>query len=277
MWSRDQGDGAVTARPEIIGRAYRALLVALLAVSIVACCVAGTSSAFAAVEASSAVLTAGMIAAVGVLFAALSLLAVLPGRGGRPTPGKVITIPLGWLAGIYTLAMVGGTPSEARVFVVLNMWVFWLASIIFVRFMVIETTATWLNVVRIGLPWCVLLYVAVTTVLMWIEWAFMIGSSWWPFIVVLGVALACATVSVPLAARALARRRPPSESLGRAVLALACPHCGARQRLATGSHRCRRCRRFLVIELEEPRCACGYLLYRLAGATCPECGRAIGK
>jgi rRNA maturation protein Nop10 len=29
------------------------------------------------------------------------------------------------------------------------------------------------------------------------------------------------------------------------------------------------------VEVEEPRCACGYLLYQLAGDTCPECGRAV--
>ena len=31
----------------------------------------------------------------------------------------------------------------------------------------------------------------------------------------------------------------------------------------------------MTIEFEEPRCDCGYLLYRLVGDTCPECGRAV--
>ncbi len=27
--------------------------------------------------------------------------------------------------------------------------------------------------------------------------------------------------------------------------------------------------------VQEPRCPCGYLLYRLEGTSCPECGRTI--
>ena len=31
----------------------------------------------------------------------------------------------------------------------------------------------------------------------------------------------------------------------------------------------------MKIEIEEPRCACGYLLYRLEGDSCPECGAMV--
>jgi primosomal protein N' len=45
--------------------------------------------------------------------------------------------------------------------------------------------------------------------------------------------------------------------------------------MASGLAHCRDCGTALLIEVEEPRCECGYLLYRLEGETCPECGREI--
>ncbi|MGA1044441.1 MAG: hypothetical protein ACO3ZY_04460 [Phycisphaerales bacterium] len=59
---------------------------------------------------------------------------------------------------------------------------------------------------------------------------------------------------------------------------ITCPRCGLAQELPVGggdASRCGRCRLRIVIEVEEPRCGCGYALYRLAGATCPECGREV--
>jgi hypothetical protein len=78
--------------------------------------------------------------------------------------------------------------------------------------------------------------------------------------------------------RLAARRRVAAakESIpARIALLLTCPRCSFTQALTTGLVHCAKCRGALVIEVEEPRCACGYLLYRLQGETCPECGRAI--
>ncbi len=58
-------------------------------------------------------------------------------------------------------------------------------------------------------------------------------------------------------------------------VALTCPECGAELSVPAGPARCRDCGLTMNIEFEEPRCACGYLLYRLVGETCPECGRAV--
>lgn len=63
----------------------------------------------------------------------------------------------------------------------------------------------------------------------------------------------------------------------RIKLRLLCPNCNAEQTLATGRARCGVCRYVMMIEIEEPRCECGYLIYRLVGETCPECGRAVLK
>lgn len=56
---------------------------------------------------------------------------------------------------------------------------------------------------------------------------------------------------------------------------LTCPRCGSAERLSTGLAKCSTCGLRIALELEEPRCSCGYLLYKLQGDACPECGRVI--
>ena len=54
-----------------------------------------------------------------------------------------------------------------------------------------------------------------------------------------------------------------------------CPRCGKPQRFARGTSKCAECGLHVIVEFEEPRCECGYLLYKLTGDVCPECGRRI--
>ena len=61
----------------------------------------------------------------------------------------------------------------------------------------------------------------------------------------------------------------------RALVHLNCPRCGTEQDLSAGHARCTDCGLRISIEVEEPRCYCGYLLHELKSETCPECGRAI--
>lgn len=75
-------------------------------------------------------------------------------------------------------------------------------------------------------------------------------------------------------------RRPEHDEpglLGEGVpVALDCPRCAAP--IAARSNRevrCAGCRLRVRVEVEEPRCVCGYLLYQLVGDTCPECGKAV--
>lgn len=58
-------------------------------------------------------------------------------------------------------------------------------------------------------------------------------------------------------------------------LKFTCPKCEYWQSLPTGPGSCANCKALLVIEIEEPRCECGYLLYQLISSNCPECGRQI--
>ncbi|MHC4946720.1 MAG: hypothetical protein ACYTG1_00450 [Planctomycetota bacterium] len=99
-----------------------------------------------------------------------------------------------------------------------------------------------------------------------------------------GLTLAGATALAVLAGVAdlalgrldVARRRRIGDSVPRQVtVELACPECGEERTAPSGLSRCPECGTALLIEVEEPRCECGYLLYRLAGETCPECGRPV--
>jgi hypothetical protein len=57
---------------------------------------------------------------------------------------------------------------------------------------------------------------------------------------------------------------------------LKCPRCA--QRIELGSNRddrCTHCRLKIRVEVEEPRCECGYSLFELASDKCPECGNEI--
>lgn len=64
---------------------------------------------------------------------------------------------------------------------------------------------------------------------------------------------------------------------GRKVLIrLVCPRCGTENSIAANSREvCTRCALEVRVQVEEPRCACGYLSYGLEGNTCPECGRPV--
>ncbi len=90
------------------------------------------------------------------------------------------------------------------------------------------------------------------------------------------VALA-GTIAVPVAVASKASRiRAAAESIDpRVQVRFGCPKCGERQTHRPGFARCSRCHAGMLIDVEEPRCECGYLLYRLVGEKCPECGRPV--
>lgn len=129
---------------------------------------------------------------------------------------------------------------------------------------------------------CAWLIVSVIVSLYWME--DVIGMNWqllYLAAITAGVmlaAVAVGTLVVPVAAVSHANRgQAPVESIASRLSAhLECPRCGTRQTLGTGDVCCASCKGGLFIEVEEPRCECGYLLYRLEGDRCPECGRAVG-
>lgn len=57
---------------------------------------------------------------------------------------------------------------------------------------------------------------------------------------------------------------------------LDCPRCGGPiEARSNREARCGGCRLKVRVEVDEPRCVCGYLLYELVGAVCPECGKDV--
>ncbi len=61
-------------------------------------------------------------------------------------------------------------------------------------------------------------------------------------------------------------------------VSLTCPRC--EQLIEAKSNRdtrCGHCRLRVRVEVEEPRCVCGYLLYQLESDTCPECGEPVAQ
>lgn len=59
------------------------------------------------------------------------------------------------------------------------------------------------------------------------------------------------------------------------MLDLGCPQCAKPMTAAPGPARCRACGFVMVIEIEEPRCGCGYIIYEHTSERCPECGDLI--
>jgi len=98
--------------------------------------------------------------------------------------------------------------------------------------------------------------------------------------IVLGAATVLAPVSLGVSALLVRRARRlvarDQTSLGRAArIELACPSCAAEQTVRPGLRRCGDCGCGFTLKIEEPRCDCGYVLFRISTEQCPECGRAI--
>ena len=96
---------------------------------------------------------------------------------------------------------------------------------------------------------------------------------------VLAILTACGTVVTPtLALIEYLGRRASSETMpSHVVVSLTCPRCRTPQQVHLGPSKCESCGLRINLETEEPRCTCGYLLYRLSGEVCPECGRLIAQ
>ena len=95
---------------------------------------------------------------------------------------------------------------------------------------------------------------------------------------VLAIATACGTIAVPLLHRMSAIRTREAVRTVDLELSLTCPRCELTQQLGVGRRKCKGCGLGINIEIEEEHCAtCGYPLYKLESAFCPECGMPISQ
>lgn len=94
---------------------------------------------------------------------------------------------------------------------------------------------------------------------------------------VMGILTACGTVITPIVWKVQAVHRVGSvDSIpSRLRIDIKCPRCKTQQQLRTGPAKCAKCGLRITVQVEEPRCACGYQLYRLESERCPECGRDV--
>lgn len=94
---------------------------------------------------------------------------------------------------------------------------------------------------------------------------------------VMGILTACGTVITPIVWKVQAVHRVESvvSIPSRLHIEVKCPRCRTQQELHTGPSKCEHCGLRITIHVEEPRCTCGYQLYRLQSEHCPECGREV--
>ena len=89
---------------------------------------------------------------------------------------------------------------------------------------------------------------------------------------------AAGTFAIYLLAAIASQQRPAAESLPPTVaLSAACPRCKAANTFPAGRSECQSCGLRVTLDIEEPRCPCGYLLYKLDSPNCPECGRLVRR
>lgn len=90
---------------------------------------------------------------------------------------------------------------------------------------------------------------------------------------------ALGTIAVPVLARIerVTLRDAEDHAIGRHVpVRFRCPRCAAEsEQPANRRFLCPGCGLRAMVEVEEPRCACGYLLHGLPEPVCPECGRQV--
>lgn len=101
---------------------------------------------------------------------------------------------------------------------------------------------------------------------------------WMRLIGVFSILSACGTIAVPVMHRMSVIRAREDVKTVELSLTLTCPRCAKTQQLPAGRSKCGQCGLKFRIDIEEELCrTCGYPLYRLTSAVCPECGTPIAE
>ena len=107
----------------------------------------------------------------------------------------------------------------------------------------------------------------------------LIGSELYARVVVVCIILLlCGTAALPITYLVVKNRYLHRDQGGfdrRVQIPINCPRCGFESELKNGESTCPQCKLAMILSFEEPRCGCGYLLYRVEADHCPECGRSI--
>ena len=107
-------------------------------------------------------------------------------------------------------------------------------------------------------------------------WGDFYDDAWSRIMGVFGILVGCGTIAVPILHRVSAIKTREAVSTVELKLTIVCPRCSTQQELGVGRSKCRQCALRFQIEIEEDVCAkCGYPLYKLESANCPECGEPV--
>ncbi len=138
----------------------------------------------------------------------------------------------------------------------------------------LKLTRKWWVQIKMATVICAGCLSALFLQLMWFE----LDDEWMlKTIAILSILTSCGTVVTPILAliSKLQAKAEPAALESRVVISVTCPRCDTTQQLPAKKSKCSTCGLRIDIRIEEPRCGCGYLLYRLQGGKCPECGREI--
>ncbi len=90
------------------------------------------------------------------------------------------------------------------------------------------------------------------------------------------IATVCGVITVPILHRLSAIPTVERVITSKVEVSLTCPRCNKAQVMTVGGSECNGCKLKINIEIEEDLCRkCGYVLYKLESANCPECGTPI--
>lgn len=93
-----------------------------------------------------------------------------------------------------------------------------------------------------------------------------------------GIGVVCGTIATPVLHRMSTLSGRESQKTVELRLTLTCPRCLVSREFSVGRSRCSGCGLKFSIDIEEEQCRkCGYPLYRLESAACPECGTPIAS
>jgi hypothetical protein len=136
----------------------------------------------------------------------------------------------------------------------------------------------WMQIVRRVTFLCIGIFASLAIFMIWfddyLDWEFTerMGRALGAF----GILSAAGIISVPVFWKLQGLKEQTRTTLPQRLLVrLICPRCQSEQAISAGTGKCQNCGLRLNIDVEEPRCTCGYLLFQLQGVRCPECGREI--
>ncbi len=232
---------------------------------------------------------------------------LLLGRFGQ-LEGRILTTT-GAVAAAAILGLAAAVPWERHRWPPIGLLGFMATSLAFVLVLLavwgdIDSAAPWFDktmylacVVAVALPYAGLLSLArlrrtyewarvatvVSIVLLAAQISFTILAEvneepWFRAMGALAIVSVCGTLAVAVLHRVSAIRVREGIRTVELALSLTCPRCDRTQQLPVGRSKCVECGLRFSIEIEEEHCEkCGYPLYKLASAVCPECGTPISK